>query len=382
MKTRLRRFLDSIRWKVWAISFGGWFCLSILYTLWYCSMEMANGNAVQVRSTFFIAVLNDVILAVLSPFVFWGARRFPIERRNWKTRVPAHFAASALYAALHAGIRILLYPVRNPKGGSYPFGWWLFAEMFVYVFFDDVVGAYWPIAGLAHLVTYYADSEDRKLRAAALEKELVQAQLASLKMQLHPHFLFNSLHAVSALMRKNVRAAEEMLASLSELLRMALDHVADQEVSLRSEIEFVQRYLAIEQTRFEDRLTVKFDIDPRTLDALVPNLILQPLAENAVRHAIAPFTRAGRIEVSATRAGDDLILMVQDDGPGIGGAAPKQLGMGLRNTLSRLQHLYGGAYEVHFLTSPGGGLTLRLQVPFRTSAAERQEAARESLSLP
>lgn len=102
---------------------------------------------------------------------------------------------------------------------------------------DDVVGAYWPIVGLAHLVTYYRDNQERKLRAAALEKELVQAQLASLKMQLHPHFLFNSLHAVSALMRKDVRAAEEMLASLSELLRMALDHVADQEVSLRSEVE-------------------------------------------------------------------------------------------------------------------------------------------------
>lgn len=384
MGKRTRRLWDLIHWRVWAISFGGWFGLSILYTLWYCTTEMAYGNTVQVRSTLFIALLNDLILAALSPFVFWGALRYPIERRNWKTRVPLHFVASLGYAALHAASRILLYPVRNPRGGIYPLGWWLFAEMFAYVFFDDVVGAYWPIAGLAHLVTYYRDNQEKKLRAAALEKELVQAQLASLKMQLHPHFLFNSLHAVSTLMRKDVRAAEEMLTSLSELLRMALDHVSDQEVSLKSEIEFARRYLAIEQTRFEDRLTVKFDIDSRALDAQLPNMILQPLVENAVRHAIVPFTRSGTIEVTANRDGDSIVMTVRDDGPGIGGNAPKQLGMGLRNTLSRLRHLYGEAYDLQFLDSPGGGLTLRLQVPFRTADIMEIEpplVERESLSV-
>jgi two-component system LytT family sensor kinase len=381
VRDRLIRFLKVIRWKVWAVSFGGWFALSILYTLWYCTMQMAYGNPVQIRTTLFIALLNNLILAVLSPFVFWGAQRFPIEHRNWKHRVPLHFAASAAYAALHAGIRVLVYPIRNPKGGFYTFGWWLFGEMFAYVFFDDVVGAYWPIVGLAHLVTYYRDNQERRLRAAALEKELVQAQLASLKMQLHPHFLFNSLHAVSALMRKDVRAAEEMLASLSELLRMALDHVADQEVSLRSEVEFARRYLAIEQTRFEDRLTVKFGIDSRTLDAQVPNMILQPLVENAVRHAIVPFMRAGIIEVSANREGDSLVVTVRDDGPGMGGNAPKHFGMGLRDTLSRLRYLYGEAYDLQFLKSPGGGLTLRLQVPFRTDEGAHRGAA-EPLSLP
>ena len=387
LRDRLIRLLEVIRWKVWAVSFGGWFVMSVLYTLWYYTMQKAYGNPVELRATLFIALLNDLILAVLSPFVFWGAQRFPIERRNWKSRVPLHFAAGAAYAALHAGIRVLacpIYPIRNPKGGFYPFGWWLFGEMFAYVFFDDAVGCYWPIVGLAHLVTYYRDNQERKLRATALEKELVQAQLASLKMQLHPHFLFNSLHAVSTLMRKDVRAAEEMLASLSELLRMALDHVADQEVSLRSEVEFARRYLAIEQTRFEDRLTVKFDIHSRTLDALLPNMILQPLVENAVRHAIVPFMRAGMIEVSSERAGDSLIVIVRDDGPGMagtGGNAPKQFGMGLRNTLSRLRHLYGEAYDLQFLESPGGGLTLRLRVPFRTAEPHQTDAA-ESPSLP
>lgn len=380
VKVPPRHFFDRIRWKVWAISFGGWSAISVLYTILYCSTEWADGNPIHLKDTFFIAILNDGILAVLSPFVFWGAERYPIERRNWSTRVPLYFVASAAYAGLHVGVRILSYPVRNPKGGFYPFGWWLFAEMFVYVFFDDVIGAYWPIVGLAHLVSYHRDNQQRKLRAAALEKELVQAQLASLKMQLHPHFLFNSLHAVSALMRKDVRAAEEMLASLSELLRMALDHVADQEVSLRSEVEFTRRYLEIEQTRFEDRLTVRFDIDPSTLDAQLPNMILQPIVENAVRHAIVPFTRAGRIEVAATREGDNLIVMVRDDGPGTGGGTPKQLGMGLGNSLSRLRHLYGEDYELQFTDSPGGGLTLRLQVPFRTVVPELHDADQVPLS--
>jgi len=365
---------------VWAVSFGGWSALAIFYTLWFYAMQKAGGYPVSLRTTLFLAFLNDVfILAVLSPFVYWGAQRFPIERRNWKTRVPLHLGASILYAALHAGIRVLVYPVRNPKGGNYPLGWGLFEEMFFYVCFDDV-WAYWPIVGLAHLVRYYHDNQNRKLHGARLEKELIQAQLASLKMQLHPHFLFNSLHAISALMRKDVRAAEEMLASLSELLRMALDHVADQEVSLKSEIEFARRYLAIEQTRFEDRLSVHFEVDSRVLDAQVPNLILQPLVENAVRHAIVPYTRAGRIEVAASREGGSLVVTVRDDGPGTGGGAPKHLGMGLRNTLSRLQHLYGEAYDLQFLESPGGGLTLRLEVPFRTAADERP-VAQESLSL-
>ncbi len=190
-------------------------------------------------------------------------------------------------------------------------------------------------------------------------------------MQLQPHFLFNTLHAISTLMHRDVEAADRMLARLSDLLRLTVDKIGVHEVSLKEELEFLRSYLQIEQTRFQDRLTVRFDIEPETLDARVPNLILQPLVENAIRHGVVPRTSPGRIEVTARRWDGDLHLTVRDDGPGIPGGPPGsegagRNGLGLANVRARLTRRYGSAGRLELRNHPEGGLVVSVTFPYDT----------------
>jgi LytS/YehU family sensor histidine kinase len=235
-------------------------------------------------------------------------------------------------------------------------------------YFDWEALGYAAIVGVAAAITYQRQAQDRALRASQLETRLAEAQLQALQRQLHPHFLFNTLNAISALMHRDVEAADQMLMRLSDLLRIALDQPGVQEVALKDELDFLAKYLEIEQARFGDRLSVHFDVDPITLDAQVPNLILQPLVENSVRHAIAMRVEPGIIEIRAGRAGDALVLDVGDNGPGFpqGLQPPRGRGVGLANTRSRLEHLYGAGGRLEFTERPGGGLIVRVTVPFKS----------------
>ena len=215
--------------------------------------------------------------------------------------------------------------------------------------------------------SYYQQAQDRALKASQLETQLAEAQLQALQRQLHPHFLFNTLNAISALMHRDVEAADQMLSKLSDLLRIALDQRGAQEVALKDELEFLQKYLEIEQARFGDRLSVDFTIEPQTLDAQVPNLILQPLVENSVRHAVAVRIEPGHIAVRARRNDDRLELSVRDNGPGLpkGRTAAPASGVGLANTRSRLERLYGASQHLTFAEPPGGGLLVTVSMPFK-----------------
>jgi LytS/YehU family sensor histidine kinase len=184
-------------------------------------------------------------------------------------------------------------------------------------------------------------------------------------MQLNPHFLFNTLHAISSLMHQDVDAADRMLIKLSELLRRALDGTDTQEVMLREELEFLRNYAAIEQTRFGDRLKIEMTITPDTLDAMVPNLVLQPILENAIRHGIEPHARDGFIEVSAKREGEALRLEVRDNGGGLNGSVVE--GVGLSNTRARLKQLYGTRQTFTLADAPGGGVVVTATLPFHTA---------------
>ena len=209
----------------------------------------------------------------------------------------------------------------------------------------------------------------RELRAVELEKSLVQARLQTLQMQLNPHFLFNSLHSISSLMHKDVEAADDMIVRLSDLLRAALDSSDTQEVTLREELKFLQRYLEIEKIRFGNRLTVTTEVAADTLDAQVPNLILQPLVENAIRHGIEPHAKAGRIELRAKLADGKLTLDVIDNGSGLKNSGATKEGVGLTNTRARLRTLYGDAHRFELSNAPTGGLQARIIIPFRKSTA-------------
>jgi sensor histidine kinase YesM len=229
---------------------------------------------------------------------------------------------------------------------------------------------YWFVV-FAHLGWhYYRRFRERELQAAELQQKLVEARLEALRMQLNPHFLFNTLHAVSALIHEDPNAADRVLARLSELLRLSLDQSKPQEVPLSEELAFLDRYLEIEQTRFADRLQVEKEVEPETERALVPYLILQPLVENAIRHGIEPREDTGRLAIRAHRSNGTLQLRVSDNGAGLPEekGTPLREGIGLSNTRSRLQHLYGDGYRLELVSAPGGGLEARIDIPYRTTA--------------
>jgi LytS/YehU family sensor histidine kinase len=234
---------------------------------------------------------------------------------------------------------------------------------------------YSAVAALTQAYDYYRRYREREKRAAQLEiaaaqleTQLAQAQLDALKMQIHPHFLFNTLNSISVLMQDDVSAANKMLIRLSELLRAALKSEKAQEVSLRQELEFLRGYLEIEQMRFQDRLHVDFDVDAETLDSLVPNLILQPLVENAIKHGIAPRAEAGTICVEAHRENGHVRLSVRDDGSGLSETKNQSNGIGLANTRARLEKLYGAEHSFEIVSPSAGGLEVKVTIPFRSAA--------------
>jgi two-component system, LytTR family, sensor kinase len=310
------------------------------------------------------------VWALLAPVIIGITRRFPLERGKWVRSLPVHLIAVFVVTAVHIGVfewfRISLHHLLW-TGDPMKATWWSQVTKTFLQNFDYEMMAYWAIVAVYSAVQYHGEAQDRALKASRLDAQLAEAQLQALQRQLHPHFLFNTLNAISALMHRDVEAADQMLARLSDLLRIALDQRGQQEVPLKDELEFLQKYLEIEQARFGDRLTVEFVIDPETLDAQVPNLILQPLVENSIRHAVAVRIEPGHIAVKAKRAGDTLELSVRDNGPGMppGRLAAPARGLGLSNTRSRLERLYGAAQHLTFAEPPGGGLIVTVSLPFR-----------------
>jgi LytS/YehU family sensor histidine kinase len=231
---------------------------------------------------------------------------------------------------------------------------------------------YWAILAINHAIEYY---KDRELQTAQMETRLAQAQLQSLRMQLHPHFLFNTLNAISALVSQDAQAADQMIARLSELLRMSLASDNAPEVTLKQELEFLNLYLEIEKIRFQDRLTIRMDIDPLCLDAYVPNLILQPLVENSIRHGIARRRGAGLVEISAQVRGERLCLRVRDNGAGFAsnGRGEIKEGIGLANTRARLEQLYNTGHRFELVNRAKGGVEVLLEIPFRDAQEDDEE---------
>jgi two-component system LytT family sensor kinase len=237
--------------------------------------------------------------------------------------------------------------------------------------------AYVSLAGFAHAVHFYRRFRDRERRALALESSLARARLSALQAQLQPHFLFNTLNAIAALLRRDARAAEATLTSLSELLRLALSQSNRQEISLREEMQFLDRYLEIQQTRFGERLRVETEIQPETLECLVPTLILQPLAENAIRHGIEPSATAGTVKVSAHRHDGRLEIRVEDDGVGLASESfsDKGNGIGLSNLRARLQELYGSDHSMEVASRREGGVAVKIAIPCRTATSTEANGA-------
>jgi two-component system LytT family sensor kinase len=306
----------------------------------------------------------------LTPVVLWLGRRFPFERRHWLRTTCLHLAASILAALLHMAYFTWTWRSVVPGGP----GQLSFTEAFRTVAhqqLDFEWFIYWAVLGSGVFTHYYRRYRERELAAARLERQLAAAELQALKAQLQPHFLFNTLHAIAVLVRKHEdQAAIRMLSGVSDLLRYVLENDRKQEVPLKEELEFVQLYLEIQQIRFQDRLKVHMNIDPETLDAEVPSLILQPLVENAVRHGISARSAAGLVELTASKKNGELHLRIRDDGPGLtpNRTAGNQSGLGLANTRARLKQIYGSEYHFELTNvedQAGGGAASSLSIPFR-----------------
>jgi sensor histidine kinase YesM len=357
-------------WRRIFLFFAAWTFVAFVFATISFAASLSETN----RGFGFNAALrlNFVLFylwGLLSLLIFWFSRRFPVEFRPLKTRnLLLHVPGLILFAAVHQAAHLtILWFVMPRLRLQYSSLAACFRAFFGLGFYIDLIIATLIVVAV-HALFFYQRFRAGQLEQASLKTQLAQAQLRALKMQLHPHFLFNTLHSISSLVLEDPAKANSMIARLGDFLRLTLDHSDQQLVTLKEETEFVRCYLEIEQVRFGDRLTVEFKIEPATLGAEVPHLILQPVVENAIQHAIAPRATPGRIEIAATRRNDSLRLEVKDTGPGLplsGESAPGH-GVGLNNVRTRLERLYGGDFRFEMTNGPAQGVTVTLQIPFRS----------------
>ena len=321
-------------------------------------------------------LIGMYLCAILAPAILWLGRRFPIERMRWVRRVALHLACSVVFSIVHLIIDSAIISSLGLFPTTMKGDFWVTLFILLILGFHGNILTYWTVLGIQYGFRTYHQYQERKrhalrleLDASELQSQLVQAQLNALKMQLQPHFLFNTLNAIMVLVRQHKGPqAEEMLARLSDLLRCVLEDVEAQEVPLRRELEYVQLYLSIEQVRFQDRLRIDISADPATLDAAVPHMGLQPIVENAVRHGIGRRSAAGKIQISASRVDGTLEIRVRDDGPGLPPAGLSTArGIGLANTRARLQQLYGDRASLAIDNAEQGGAVVTLSLPYRAA---------------
>ena len=368
--------INTRPWLIWAMSFGFWTLIAMAGSVTMYQFERLRGFPVAFPSMLALELSQTLTYAPLTPFVLALARRYPVQRGVLSRRALLYFGGALVFAMAHVVLRGLTYPVWDTeiKGYASVWGsgvhalrlrWDLLESLFFQNVIDDITGTYLPIVLIAHVVSYYQRFRERELRSSQLQTQLAKSHLQTLKSQLQPHFLFNTMHSISALMLTDVQAADRMMTRLSDLLRMSLEASGTQITTLSRELEFLNCYLEIEKVRFEERLTVALNIAPETLDAQVPHLLLQPLVDNAVKHGISKLYDGGEIQISATAEGPELQLEVKDNGPGMGRPdGPPRTGLGLKVTRERLEALYGQQQSMELLNSPEGGAAVRICIPF------------------
>ncbi len=352
------------RGSVILLALGGWILMGLLLTL------EVYFNA---RAAMHYADLVDIAIAQAGRAAMWVAlvpavlelrRRVPLRTGRWWGGVAFHLGmAFTLMATFYLG-RVFSY-LWLWDHFEKPF-WRLALEGFYGRNVIDMV-FYWAVLALGYGLEIRDRCRNEELKAAHLETRLVEAELSALRQQMHPHFLFNTLNTIAVLVRERRNDdAVQLLASLSALLRMSLDNSGVPEVTLQQELDFLERYVGIQKARFSDRLHVQIDIAPEALRARIPNLLLQPLVENAILHGVAPTSGPGLVSVRGRLEQDTLCVEVSDDGPGLAdGARRTREGVGLTNTRERLQRIYGLRAQMVLTSEAGRGVSIKLRLPFR-----------------
>jgi two-component system LytT family sensor kinase len=357
--------------RKWARRFlvlGIWIFVGLYFSVQVYLQQSNENQSISIGRALYNGLVFWIMWAFFSPLIIWLARNYRVTREQWLDSMLFHIPTGVIFSLLHLTAYVLVTTWHEGGVGSFA----ILIENLRRVFSASFVWwstAYWTILISIHAFDYYQDYQQGLLKSSQLEARLAQSQLQALKMQLHPHFLFNTLNSISALLHDDVEAADKMIARLGDFLRLTLDNSGAQQVTLGRELEFLDCYLEIEQLRFQDRMKTKVSIEPEALKAMVPNLFLQPIVENAIRHGIAHGDGPGQIEIRARQQADQLQVQVKDSGPGLGKNGSGELitkeGIGLTNTRTRMQQLYGDKYRFDMTNAPEGGLVVTLEIPFQ-----------------
>ncbi len=337
-----------------------WMVAAALFTTQSYYYRQTLGQSVTWLSLWWSMAYYSLLWAMFTPLILWLSRRFRVNRTQWISRIFLHLVFAAAIAVVH---RFLLIGTGFIIGGQ-PIQFGIIYNAIV-GYGDYGVYIYLIILFVDHAGSYYRQYHEEQIHAAQLKADLSEAQLQSLQMQLQPHFLFNTLNAITVLIKEDPDAAALMIKRLSDLLRLTLEQADTYEVPLRSELEFLDHYLVIEQIRFGDRLTVTKKIDQAAMETVVPYLILQPLVENALHHGIGTIPGPGRVEISAEQRNGTIQLSVQDTGSGVNEppVTANHHGLGLTNTRARLRQLYGDSHTFEMQNVPGGGVKVTISFP-------------------
>jgi two-component sensor histidine kinase len=369
-RARQRRFLI-----LWLLVSAFWLSISIA-----AALEMSFMQSADLAQSLWFALGRAAPWIFLTPLIFWVSSRFTFEKNTWRRSLWVHagvcvfsLGVAGYFAYLSPPLPILLAPTqRDPK-------------MVAFRILQRVtlqVPSFWGLVGVSYALWFYERGKARALREAELESRLTAARLQALRMQLNPHFLFNTLNSIASLVHEDPQAADSMISALSDLLRLTLKTPDRQEVTLEEELRFLDRYLEIEQIRFGARLQVEKHIEAGALDAMVPVLILQPLVENAVKHGIEARLGPNVIRIVVEHVGSHLRLAVADNGRGRAAAQNGDVkeGVGLGNTRSRLRELYGADSTLNWRFIEDGGFFAEITLPWRTQSVQNQARAMELVS--
>lgn len=378
--TRREGAFDSVRrWLLWG---GLWTLIGFTFAATTYVSGIATGRDFPVPWWAHLKwmLVQYYIWGAFTPLVVRLVRRFPVERGHRLRDLAVYALAAVLFAFAWAFIFNTIYyladapmllPPNQPRPTFIVATW----NLFVIRFATQSLPTFLLIVIASHSIDFYRRFREEQLQAAELKTHLANAQLQSLRTQLNPHFLFNTLNAITELVYEDAAKAERTITRLSDLLRLSLKGEQQQEVRLKDELDFTRKYIELQQTLLQERLTVRWSVPDETLDACVPNMILQPLIENAIRHGLAPRAGGGTIEIEARREHDTLRLCVRDDGLGMESGAQNQgNGIGLANTRARLRYLYPDAHEFHLGAPPGNsGVVVSLAFPFREDRTEEHD---------
>jgi sensor histidine kinase YesM len=368
-RVRLKEaFSWNHRWVRWSVGFIVWTMLGLSFAVRSYLTALQNNANVSWKGTVSAYLIDFYLWGLLSPLIFILAKRFELWRH-----LPRNFFIHGILSAVFSFVVLSIAAVAfwylgYPNLARTPTLFELYRLTALSAFYLHTgLTVYWTTLIVAHASHYYRGLRQQETKAAQLATQLAQAQLRALEMQIHPHFLFNTLNSIAALLHKDVEAADRMIARLGDFLRLTLKRSDDQTINFGQELEFLKCYLDIERIRFHDRLVVEMDVEPQALDVKVPNLILQPLVENAIRHGIAKQTNSGRIAIRAYREKQRLILQVEDNGPGLNpNGSASSGGIGLNNARARLQQFYGNDFQMEIANSAGHGVIVTLDIPAKS----------------